>query len=997
MVTSPDRVQCYFIVPNKISLRDQTIDRLSKFIKKLAQDNKKLERVQPESMVIKLATKKQGDEMVGLMKKIRESKPSTTFIFLQDECHWGAGNTSAASYFTKRVLSEKNSFVVGISATPNNQLILLCEHHKELNALIEKIVVLESEDYIGREKFIASKHYIETEIPEKSTTIAKSYLCEIGFSKPSSSQKIVFTETEHSPQNFKETTREVISQLFDEGLVVLSLSSQSDAKTFAETFAYFLNKNFPNNDILVCYSISDNDEYVTSANCCCENITFSNLLGTHRACLLVVVGRATMGDTFPKNFKYFDLRDKFRTSAITWTPFIQMCGRAFGYGERPKIILHKDAMKVFMDEKEATKSDLYLGSNKNYKNQSSNVNLPQNSNSHENYADYVVDIDNELTNFGKGLELEDVQKKNPEIIIVSKESDPDIPLDDNKRILFFENGAIYSVVNKKSEYHETWMSLDQAMEIDISYYKNLQQLNLVKITKNHAGINDTFSKTFKRRLYLVAEPQMGKTGVMLELFYKVVEKYPTILSTPGYPDLYKIHELSKQKQNKGVQIFQFGKYGKITLLHEPEKIPDCYKINGPIHSRTTILRRVDKMIHVPNENLPNRTETNVQLDKNQFFEMVFDDCSIFCSKNLKNINWEKKKFPLMFVSTGRSNLDININWTANSNDRKQIIVTTISDYANYYSKYGKTHEFIILKANEPSVGLQRKCSVEFADKMNISYFWLLDDNLDKRVKFRDISSVQDVWNGEPSLLDVVHYIEDESWEERCLYALCSPGKKNKYETNSQPFSCESGKGMTLINVKRVAPFNYLPIRVAEDLELAFHLAMNNELVCRFECFAVRKKNLQGGCKSDTAKCANVEELYRENECVGLLDQILPKCLDTSLIVPNVGVPKELFDKLKGGRNLVAIEDVQETTNLCGTYIERENLFDAFLLLVKIKHFETCFAELKNFIVKKINCITNTIVRENLLKAIDDDDNIAKFLTSVSSRQILLEYYFNAIF
>ena len=65
----------------------------------------------------------------------------------------------------------------------------------------------------------------------------------------------------------------------------------------------------------------------------------------HIPMIMIIVERGRMGDTFPPNCVCFDLRGRYLTPVKDFTSIIQDVGRAFGYGERPTLLLSKEADK----------------------------------------------------------------------------------------------------------------------------------------------------------------------------------------------------------------------------------------------------------------------------------------------------------------------------------------------------------------------------------------------------------------------------------------------------------------------------------------------------------------------------------------------------------------------------------------------------------------------------------------------------------------------------
>ena len=1015
MIEYNDKIQvhCYFLLPNKKSLEQQTLLRLRNFINK---NRMNFVVPSPENLAIRLTNKEQAEDYFREMEIKRKANPNSVFLFFQDECHWGAGAGSVASLFTEKVLSIEGSYLIGVSATPNNQLVVF-EKNAEWNELmVKKIVKLESDQYFGREKFIEEKNnkLLKCKTPATDIIIPMSYLCCIASYDnfdSSTSENIPKNEDEYKEINLADhhdTTKQVIDQLFKGGLVVLPLSGTKLAQIFAESFASILHARFPNNKILVCYSVSTDTEFIKSVNCNCTDLNFSNILHHHEACLLVVVGRARFGDTFPENFKYFDLRDKFRSN-ITWTPFYQMCGRAFGYGERPTLLLNKKSMKMFI-RGNASKSDEFLKTikEKNISNKSSET--------------YQVDIMNPIENYSN-KELKEVRKiikkecENP-IIIVEKSDLSKLEESDPLDIYFYGNNQEVYRVQKKSEcVYENSISLEEALDLDLDpMVTNFLHLKNLTISNKHAANTSSFAKTFSKRIYLVAEPQMGKTGVMLALFKLIAKFYLNNNTPPGYPNIFSIAKQCKQIKQQSTQSFTLQNYGLVSLF-DKDNFPKYYEKNSICSERTTIIQRIDKM-----KNSPNTVISNISINLlSDFDEKQKTNNKKFFSipNDLKDVDWNSQKAPFIFITHGRSDSKINIDWINKNHSEKeriQIIVTTNSEYLNYKKKF-ESHSFIIVNTQyPPSNGYLRYCAICFAKEMEIKNIWLLDDDLDNTVEFKSIDSIlpKEHWktdqtqNGNKTLtlLDVVDYFENPNWQERSCYAICSPRinqkkntstKKNTINTCSwntdqtgkltltidvsnylenpnwrdtvynairdpgekkqkkqkNAFSCKSGKGMSLVNVEKLANINYLPVEIS-DLEVAFHLIMNDELVCRFEIFGVTKIQMDQGCSNYIGQYETFPADYDEWDegClnIDLLDKLLPKCPENTGIKPIVAMytpdtkcSKEIINSLNKGRKTHVfdplsskIETCKSITNnktdFCGAFIETEHFFEALIYL-----------------------------------------------------------------
>src|SRR3990167_11518261 len=115
------------------------------------------------------------------------------------------------------------------------------------------------------------------------------------------------------------------------------------------------------------------------------------------------------------------------------------------------------------------------------------------------------------------------------------------------------------------------------------------------MTKHHAGLEEEFQKTFTKRVFLVAHPQIGKTGTIISLMNKISKHWPFApaeLASSEYPNYYEMKRESRALRNKD---YLQGKYGKIYVTFE---VPASYinlsheaPSNPPL-----ILQRIDWMI-----------------------------------------------------------------------------------------------------------------------------------------------------------------------------------------------------------------------------------------------------------------------------------------------------------------------------------------------------------------------------------------------------------------
>ena len=227
-----------------------------------------------------------------------------------------------------------------------------------------------------------------------------------------------------------------------------------------------------------------------TGNSSSSNIQIADLKGV--PAIVFIIEKCRMGDTFPSSCVCFDLRSRYLQPVKDFTSIIQDVGRAFGYGERPFLLLSPEAdeflEKIWNNESEGISwenlkklLDVNLGKNMKRKQETKNkcdkfARMRQANfySQRQNFISEIIfsdlrEVDNESLDEWNNPENDETETEQPEEIVR----------------LFQE---IYQADPKQPVF--------------------LYNLNLSE-------------ETFKHRIILKAEPQIGKTGSFIHLILEL--------------------------------------------------------------------------------------------------------------------------------------------------------------------------------------------------------------------------------------------------------------------------------------------------------------------------------------------------------------------------------------------------------------------------------------------------------------------------------------------
>jgi len=225
-----------------------------------------------------------------------------------------------------------------------------------------------------------------------------------------------------------------------------------------------------------------------------KKINYSDLI--YLPILLIVIEKGRMGDTFPANFKYFDLRCRYsreNANSTTYASFIQDLGRAFGYGERPKVFLSK-----FIFDKLDSKGFILKP--------------------HE-----TLELEKEAEDSNQKAENSDQEAENSDL--ETENSD----LETENSDLETENSNLETENSNLETENSNLLPNLQSNNSENDFDKNdLLNLNEWKAGKKHQmnGIEDNIiEQKTQQRFLLSAHPQNGKTGAFLWAIKLLNDKY----------------------------------------------------------------------------------------------------------------------------------------------------------------------------------------------------------------------------------------------------------------------------------------------------------------------------------------------------------------------------------------------------------------------------------------------------------------------------------------
>jgi len=404
-------------------------------------------------------------------------------------------------------------------------------------------------------------------------------------------------------------------------------------------------------------------------------MNFGNLLEFPRdptrsaACLLVVVQKARMGDTFEGNFRYYDMR---ADSTTNWSTFHQVAGRAYGYGARPIMLMSQSSAGIMKNPESAKTRD---GALKRTRQRSPADREAEEWCSHFRIRDVPI---TDLVDLGWDDALEVLSKLEvmiwnrvawmkgqPALINLNcSETTPQW-----RTIFYVTDGLFYDMVLDDGPdgdylpfFEPDWLPLG----FELDPLETLAQR--WQLSPTHAANDEEIMETFSRGFYLAAEPQMGKTGAMLSLILEIARNYPLQVSTlPGdYPGTSTMIRLCKAVPPDF--SYSVGKYGVVRLALEA---PKGYVNLAPPPTSPPRCHVIQRLDYSELRGPPSVTQATPSPE----FAIT------------GNLTGEKA--PLIFISSGRAG-HANLNWNP-PDGRQQVLIVPESDMTTYLAHYETTH------------------------------------------------------------------------------------------------------------------------------------------------------------------------------------------------------------------------------------------------------------------------------------------------------------------
>ena len=465
----PQITNCKFsiLVPNRISLQEQTKSRLKDVRKKVT--GSKISE-EDEDNIIRINTSKAAKENWKESVEKNHLNAETLNLIIHDECHWAAGKDKV----TDKLLNQSgNDYHVDSEGDPLSNVFTLMVSATPYNFLV--LDQIQDENFISWKKICPSETYI-------------------GLNKLFKDGKIK-SEQRDGTEEILETFKLLTLNGFTEGFILLlhdfvsALRNPNEANTFTQDL---INKCKKQNTIVIrlgsafckVRELEVAKQVLTVASkgtiSICEELpTTEHEQPTPKICLIVEKGR--LGDTFPKNCIAFDLRARYTNEVSNFTSFYQDAGRAFGYNERPTLILSKKAYEFVEQVWDLNEDRL----SKNFFVKAK-----------DQLADHMQRIESKI---------------------------------DNDENLSFEEKELMAITN------------DQNQEIDQATFRKPENLEMNQeefdcilwIIRKSFKVNEEDpvflygldKKSFENRIILMAEPQIGKTGTFLYVINELCKRY----------------------------------------------------------------------------------------------------------------------------------------------------------------------------------------------------------------------------------------------------------------------------------------------------------------------------------------------------------------------------------------------------------------------------------------------------------------------------------------
>ena len=1013
-----ESVDFFYLIPDINSLRKQTAKRLGDLSNIFMANKYYLHASYWESRVIKLGgtrvdesanlgnnehwvtekSDRRGIRIKTMLDCIKD-RPTTLYIIIQDECHVDPKQGSVTSIAIKDLLALPNTLLIPISATADNQLKVLENHlnqdiahdNSSLQLFHKHMVPWKPlpDGYFGRRDYIEnqSRMIVESQLSEHVNALSRSIAITLDYVTALSEASDKDIESATINYGKIAGTNDVLNSLLDGqgGLTVIKLASVPLATNFTNVFSQLLLKRLQKSNrledpILVCISVSEKSKSIRCVSHPTVEIDgFADLIktdvkGAKSATLLVVVERASMGDTFCLPFRYFDIRGRYATVG-SWSSFEQVCGRAYGYGERPIVLLGEQALQVLISPDNAKKPDQVLSKLRAKPTPSkSQEDLEQISEAFP--SDCMSKYRRELANcavFNCGnstvqcifvaLKQNGIEAEPSQIPASIKEAvekyhftcviwDHDCwratqnfsatiscltPVGESAFNVFLfstiEDSHIW-LPKATTEYEEVYQSFQDVLydcyeltqrDNQLDYVEEkLNQLSQLIMTKHHAGLEEEFQKTFTKRVFLVAHPQIGKTGTIISLMNKISKHWPFApaeLDSSEYPNYYEMKRESRALRNKD---YLQGKYGKIYVTFE---VPASYinlsheaPSNPPL-----ILQRIDWMIsrrEKVSERLPSSSiqyqlntakerksapKASVELNEIQFGAFILSipkDVGYFADDGA--ILWDKVDFkvPLFVISSGRPEM-ATLDWEDSLQGNKcvQIVVIPAAEKQQYRDNWPNTVFALICNAESIPVGMMRNKALELAQQFKLKFIWLLDDNVSYFKRLHINPSSQNTYSDPIPLCDVLQHFESEKWANRDKYSVVCPARGSQsFSRIIRPFIAVAMRGMIMLNIEKLAKHNLRydgSRRVAEDIHFTHLICSQQQVVCRFQkiCFFKHQYNI-GGSSRDTLKLFKTPQsgnLPVDMNILKFFNFALP-AVASGHVLPKVAIYNQIFQQ-----------------------------------------------------------------------------------------------------
>ena len=516
------------LLPNRVSLDTQTKSRLTAVQEEFPES---CITTEDHSNVLRICLGSEMQRAWDNFIKEAERNPNKLYLVIHDECHWASGENQSAfkfmgfpegDYHYTRDEEQKllpNLFTLMVSATPYNIYTLIQDKSKIVSwkeylksqgkegnyqGLTElrkqgKVIWDEKMPQLPAESDIL----VNNGLSEVFVQIILDYLDALKHCKQDQEQrqseprkngtekylkrcieekKLIVIRVSKAKKNIRQSVvaREVLNKAINRLKLKMEVCINAETNPGKDQNEENQNEvdqneddtptdfNYKEHMQLVQKSIQrrmkKNDIKEDSIS---KMLQFSDV--EHIPMIMIIVERGRMGDTFPPNCVCFDLRGRYLTPVKDFTSIIQDVGRAFGYGERPTLLLSKEADK-FLGEIWDTATD-----------------------------SLSMEALKRKTNVSLGNHMQRTKKGNTK------------PLEnvlDNKE-------GINNIGNDDQEDDEP---LEEVHDLQLVHQIFLANPN------NPMFLYDLGSKAFEHRLVLKAEPQNGKTGAFLYLIKLFCEK-----------------------------------------------------------------------------------------------------------------------------------------------------------------------------------------------------------------------------------------------------------------------------------------------------------------------------------------------------------------------------------------------------------------------------------------------------------------------------------------